>query len=131
MRQKKVIALIDKYCDLLKIPLSKRPTFKKLEINDTRIEIDYIEGDYWYISNDKVNRFNNASTSDGDELLYWIFSDITFSMAEEKCNTSDYSEQSEYNMDLRTKQLDLMHKLDKKMYKKLKEHHIRLLEILE
>ncbi|MGB3366467.1 MAG: Imm63 family immunity protein [Acidaminobacteraceae bacterium] len=131
MKIKKLKVLISKYCDVLNIPASKRPTFDVLDTLDKRVELDYIEGEYWYIANDKVNRFNNSSTTDSEELLYWIFSDITFNIAEEECKSNKYDEQSKYNLDLASKQLDLMLKLDKNMYKLLKEHHLRLIEMLD
>lgn len=131
MKLKKAKQLINKYCDVLKVPLSERPAFEHLDEKSDRVEIDYIDGEYWYVSNDKVDRFNNSSTTDVEELLYWIFSDITFTLAEKMCSEKKYDVESTYSLEVADKQLELMQKLDKKMYKLLKEHHTRLAQMLE
>lgn len=131
MRLKKIKNTIEKYCQILGVPLSERPSFDILDLEDKRVEIDIIDGEYWYIINDKVNRFNNSSTRDPIELIYWIFSEITFDMAQKYCKELNFENQDDYNEMLEKKQIELISKLDNKMLKRLEEHKKRLADILE
>jgi hypothetical protein len=57
------------------------PTFSTPNGDATpNIEIDN-SGLYNYVISERGNEYSRKITSDLDELMYWIFSDVTFSMA--------------------------------------------------
>jgi hypothetical protein len=72
--------IIEKLAGQINSPASAMPTYDNFR-NDGTPNIEVSNSVYYYRALDRDSETMNQQTSDLDLLLYWIFRDITFSMA--------------------------------------------------
>ena len=107
-------------------PNSLLPTFSSPRGDATpNIEVDP-SGLYYYVISERGHEYERKITSDLNDLLYWIFSSVTFSMA------CDYElqhriEDKDGRRILFAKQLELLEVLDEKWKEKETEEHASIL----
>jgi hypothetical protein len=77
--------LKDKYerlCSLL--PLLPHPSQRTLQFtpqHDGSAHVELVGDLYNYVVTERGSEYERKSTRDEDELLYWLFADVTFSLA--------------------------------------------------
>jgi len=78
---KKIKKQVEKFADLISAPLNSLPTYGySRDMAHPHIEIDRL-GRLHYVVIERGHENKRLTTKDLDELLYWIFDSITFSMA--------------------------------------------------
>jgi hypothetical protein len=82
--------IIDSCSKLISVPKNYYPTFDNVKGDATpNIEIDKIG--YYYVISERGNEYDRRFTPFLDQLLFWIFRDITFRMS------SDYELENRIN----------------------------------
>ena len=78
---KKIKKQVDKIADLISAPTNSLPTYGySRDMAYPHIEIDRL-GRLHYVVIERGQEYKRVTTTNLDELLYWIFDSITFSMA--------------------------------------------------
>ena len=78
---KRIKNQVDKIADLISAPIDSLPTYGySRDMAYPHIEIDSL-GRLHYVVIERGQEFKRLTTTNLDELLYWIFDSITFSMA--------------------------------------------------
>ena len=118
--------IVNQLAEKINAPSNLLPTFSS-PIGDAtpNIEVDNL-GLYNYVISERGNEFERKLTSDLNDLLYWIFSSVTFSMA------CDYElknriEEKDCRRIMFEKQEELLGILDKKWEEKERKEHQSIL----
>ena len=113
---------VDQLAARINAPANYLPTFSS-PIGDAtpNIEIDDL-GLYHYVISERGNEYDRKMTSDLNDLLYWIFSSVTFSMA------TDYElknriEDQDFRRILFQKQQELLGTLNKEWEERERKEH--------
>ena len=113
---------VDQLAAKINAPANYLPTFSS-PIGDAtpNIEVDDL-GLYHYVISERGNEYDRKMTSDLDDLLYWIFSSVTFSMA------ADYElknriEDQDFRRILFHKQQELLGTLNKEWEERERKEH--------
>jgi hypothetical protein len=86
-----------------------------------------VEGDQLFlVVRERGQEQERRSTGDLDQLLYWIFEGVTFSMAAE-WELAHRDEQQDFRRLLFQKQIELLHDLDPAWAERLRREHQSLL----
>jgi len=118
--------LVNKLAEKINAPSHYLPTFSTPKGDATpNIEIDS-SGLYNYVISERGSEFERRITSDLNDLLYWIFASVTFSMA------CDYElknrvENKDFRRIMFAKQEELLGILDKSWEEKESEEHQAIL----
>ncbi|MFC0605218.1 Imm63 family immunity protein [Winogradskyella pulchriflava] len=118
--------IVNQLAEKINAPSYLLPTFSS-PIGDAtpNIEVDN-SGLYNYVISERGNEYERKLTSDLNELLYWIFSSVSFSMA------CDYElknrvEDKDCRRIIFEKQEELLGILDKKWEEKERKEHLSIL----
>ncbi|MFX1477115.1 MAG: Imm63 family immunity protein [Promethearchaeota archaeon] len=95
------------------------------ELGNPHIEVD--ENGYNFVVSERGKEFERKKTKDINILLYWIFKSIVFIMASEY-ELENRSPNEDFRIQLFTKQIELMEKLDSKFAQWNKEEIDKILE---
>lgn len=119
---------IEELAKKIDAPANLMPTYGASKNGGTPfLEVDNSSSSYSYRAFDRDTTTMNRSTHDIDELLYWVFQDVTFSMASEyRARHRDPA--INYRKVIFSHQLELLEALDSR-WRKLRERKIR--EILK
>lgn len=100
------------------------PTFNNSR-NDGTPDVSLNETDYFYVARDQDAVCINRKTRDMDELLYWVFCDVTSRMASSYIRKvpGPLHERVEIRKNY---QLELLGKLKKEWYEKLQKEAIQI-----
>lgn len=80
---RKIKKEVDKIADLISAPLNSLPTYGfSRDMAHPHVEIDKI-GNLHYVVVERGTEIERRTTNNLDELLYWIFQSVTFSIASE------------------------------------------------
>lgn len=118
---------VDKLAAKIKAPKEMLPTYGKTEdFARPHIEIDNT-GTLHYVVVERGEELERKSTSDADELLYWVFSSITFNMA------INYEVQhramfKDPRRKMFSKQIELLQKMSEAWAQKEAEDHQKILK---
>jgi hypothetical protein len=104
---KRIRMEVDKIADLISAPFNSLPTYGySRDMDYPHIEIDKI-GDLHYVVIERGKETERRTTKNLDELLYWIFQSITFSIAS-KYELNNRIESQDCRRLIFSKQLDLL-----------------------
>ncbi len=114
-----------KYGKIIEAP-KKFLQFHTIPQHDGRAHIEYEGSDLIYVITERGIRFNEKRTTNPDELLFWLISDLTFEIANElsinECKTNE-----EYRKKLFLRQEALIGRINQEWEKQLKKYHDKLL----
>ena len=104
---KKIKTEVDKIANLISVPIDSLPTYRySRDMAYPHIEIDKM-GKLHYVIIERGKENERRTTENLDELLYWIFQNITFSMASQY-ELNNRIELQDCRRLLFSKQLDLL-----------------------
>jgi succinate dehydrogenase flavin-adding protein (antitoxin of CptAB toxin-antitoxin module) len=83
---------------------------------------------YHYIYSERGKEFDRKTTQESNELLYWIFEDITFVLSSNSWKTSPHKKDWEQRRIIFVQQLHLMREIDISFEKRLKKEYNELVK---
>lgn len=118
--------IVNQLAERINAPTSLLPTFST-PIGDAtpNIEVDSL-GLYNYVISERGNEYKRNITSDLNDLLYWIFADVTSSMSSD-FELKNRIEEKDCRRIMFTKQEELLGLLNKEWEEKEKKEHKSIL----
>jgi len=116
---------VNELAKLINAPNQILPTFETSE-DFARPHIEKQGNEYHFVVVERGQEHQRKRTSDFDEILFWIFDGVTFSMATE-IELKNRNENEDFRIQLFKIQEELIGKINQEYKKILEEKHKKLL----